>query len=454
MLTGTDTSGRIGGLVARSGYLIIILLATLHGIEIGGGTAAVGERLEDALRPGWSGRDAVDAVRNLLLFGGWGAVWVLTAPRGEGWQAALQATALGLLLSVFVETIQLLSPLRTTSILDVLTNGGGAAGGAVLMIVLARTVEAGHRKGTFLGIPAFLIAGSYAGVVLLESFAPRFRQERIPGNWGGPLDRLDTALSNIAPGSLFDVPMIEFFFFAPAGALAVIALVEFGHRRRGAFWWTAGVGSLLVLAAEIAHGAVGQPIFLGAIAAHAAGIVAGAAAAMFGLMGMPATTARLRPDHAWTATLALVVLTAYTGLLLLWDLRPFTLDLDIERLGSEITLERFIPLRAQGQRVDLYTVADIGVQFLLYLPLGALLAVWPLRLRGWLAGLAPVIYLAVLVEILQIFVGGRYFDITDILVRIAGAGAGWVLVRRAGYLFRGSLLGRSSRRPSAPGRGS
>ena len=87
-----------------------------------------------------------------------------------------------------------------------------------------------------------------------------------------------------------------------------------------------------------------------------------------------------------------------------------------------------------------FSVADVLILFLLFLPLGGLLAVWPLRSKGRLAGFAPAIYLAVVLEVCQIFVAGRSLDITDLLVQSAAAMVGWTVVRRAGFSPYGAQL--------------
>ena len=43
-------------------------------------------------------------------------------------------------------------------------------------------------------------------------------------------------------------------------------------------------------------------------------------------------------------------------------------------------------------------------------------------------------------EIAQPFIAGRYCDVTDILVGVAGLGIGWVVLRRAGFTVHGEML--------------
>jgi hypothetical protein len=77
-----------------------------------------------------------------------------------------------------------------------------------------------------------------------------------------------------------------------------------------------------------------------------------------------------------------------------------------------------------------------------FFPLGALLAVWPLRRHGRLRGLAPAIYLAVVLEAGKIPIADRFLDVTHVLIQGAGAAIGFLLVRRLGYKVQGEMLDR------------
>ncbi|MGH7507132.1 MAG: VanZ family protein, partial [Longimicrobiales bacterium] len=92
------------------------------------------------------------------------------------------------------------------------------------------------------------------------------------------------------------------------------------------------------------------------------------------------------------------------------------------------------------ERFDLHTAADAAIPALLFLPVGALLAAWPLRRSGMLRGLLPAVALAIVAESLQIVMAGRTFDITDVLIAASALAVGWVLTRRAGYRAYGELL--------------
>src|SRR5690606_17199794 len=122
-------------------------------------------RLRRAFDLNVAGRDVIDAARNLVLFAGWGVVWVMTATRGRRRTLVLQAALTGLALSAAVETAQLLSPRRHSSLLDLATNTGGALAGALATAALWRGLAARRSERSYVGIPAFIFAACYGAVV-------------------------------------------------------------------------------------------------------------------------------------------------------------------------------------------------------------------------------------------------------------------------------------------------
>jgi glycopeptide antibiotics resistance protein len=131
---------------------------------------------------------------------------------------------------------------------------------------------------------------------------------------------------------------------------------------------------------------------------------------------------------------------AYALLIAFWAWRPFVLETDPATIHQQFALERLIPLQGLARRSDLASVAEIVKPFFLFFPLGAMLAVWPLRRRGWLGTCLPAFYLAVITEVVQGFVAGRFFDGTDLVIQCAAAAIGWAVVRQAGYFPYGAVL--------------
>jgi glycopeptide antibiotics resistance protein len=433
---------RHGATSARCAYAAIILLATLTRLQPEFVLQDVHDRLLRALDTDLRPRDAVDAVRNIALFAGWGAVWILTGPpRGLARRVGL-ATLTGAALSVVVETVQLVSPARRSSILDVATNTAGAWIGAVIFALAIVALGRSRRARSYVGVPAFLFAGGYGAAAALEAFIPLFESATLPGASGGFVPRFQHALAHFEPASILHVPLLRFVLFVPAGAFAVAALSELGWSHRRSWPVVAAAGALLAVLVELLAAGAGHPVLAGAVLTHAAAIAVGAWAAA---RWLPRATQRLRGRQRPLALYA-----AYGVLLALWAWRPFVPETSLSEFLQQFSPARLTPLAAHAQRVDIFSVVDLARQFGLLIPLGALLAVWPVRRRGWLAGPLPGLYAAALLEAGQLLVGSRYFDITDVLVGTAAVLIGWAVVRRGGFPARGELFpGRGEPEPSA-----
>ncbi len=100
----------------RAGYVVIVAFATLAEPSLDMATHALRVRLGEAMDTAFTGRDIVDAIRNLALFAGWGAVWFMTSPPGKARPVLMWATLSGALLSIAVEAFQLIVPTRTPAV--------------------------------------------------------------------------------------------------------------------------------------------------------------------------------------------------------------------------------------------------------------------------------------------------------------------------------------------------
>jgi hypothetical protein len=280
--------------------------------------------------------------------------------------------------------------------------------------------------------------------VLLESAVPLVRQQRLSGAWGAPLERLNFALQNFQWTPLAQIPLLDLLLFAPAGMIAVAALAEFNMAYFRAAGWVVPAGVACAVLAELLRGAAGFPLDASAAIVHAVALGAGAWVAVWGL---PRFTRAVRG-----AERPMVLTLLYAVLLALWALRPYYPELDPGAIGMKLAPERFIPLQSYRERVDVFSAADAMIPALQLLPLGTLLAVWPVSRAGALSAFWPGFYLVAMLEIGQIFVAGRYFDITDILIAFASLLVGWSAARRAGYVPYGQLRDAMPRPPAAAGR--
>jgi len=415
---------------ARWGYVAVVLLATLTQLHFSPDLAAAGERLARAFTPSLGWRDAIDGLRNTVLFAGLGAVWVVTSRSGNVRAEIRRATLVGMALSATVEGLQVFSPVRTASIVDVTTNTLGALLGAGGVALLIAAVVAAKGARSYLGVPTLLVAGAYAAAALCEALTPLFGPAALPWTAGGPVGRLDAALRAAGPISFDTLPLIDLLLFAPVGFLFVMLLRERGRDAR--MVGVAGAGAALALVAELGHGMLGFPIWWGAVLVRVAGVGLGGWTAQ---RALPALTHLLRG-----AARARAALLAYGALLVLWGWRLFLPRTDLHAIAAQLAPESLVPLASLAQRVDAFSALHVLQQFLLYLPLGSVLAVWPLRLTGRWAHLWPGVWLAVVIELGHVVIVDRTFDPTNALIAGAGLAIGWVVVRRSGFVPYGEAL--------------
>lgn len=426
---------------ARGGYVLVVLLATLTHFYFDPDPARVAMRWHQALVFATSGSDVVDAARNVLLFAGFGAVWLVTSPRSHPWREVVWITFVGCVLSAGVETAQLFSATRTSSVNDVTTNTLGALLGAAGVVVMTQVLARLRRRQTMAGVPLLTVALSYWCAVGAEMFSPLYRHGMNPWAGGSIANRLANALRYVKPFAIERVSFTDMALFAPGGVVMQVALVELGLGNGAAAWVVGIAGALLAAGVEIAHGIAGQPIEVSAIVGHTAGIALGAVLAWsFG----PSATSR--GDERQRAR---VLAAALAILLVAWAWRPFLPRVSWQAVRSQVTAAHLTPLGMLGMTSDLFGVMDVAEQFFLYVSIGVVLAVWPLRYRGWVANVLPGLYLALVLEVGQIVVLSRVFDVTDLLTQCAAVAVGFVVARRAGCEARGELLGGGRR--GAPG---
>src|SRR5262245_19652217 len=143
----------------RAAYIAIILIATLTGLQFSANQADALARLQRAFGLSLTWREGVDALRNLVLFAGFGAVWVGTSRDKRTSRDVKQAAVISFVLSAIVEGVQTFSPVRTASVIDVAMNTLGGIAGAVTAAKLITTVRTPLNERSYVGIPALLIAG-------------------------------------------------------------------------------------------------------------------------------------------------------------------------------------------------------------------------------------------------------------------------------------------------------
>lgn len=419
-------------LTARIAYVAVVLLATLASLHFSPNVDDAVQRLTRAFISTLSWRDAIDGLRNVALFAGLGVVWVMTSLTGNVAREIRGATLASLAMSTTVEVLQLFSPVRNASIVDVATNTIGGLLGAVASALLLIAIGKARRDRSYVGIPTLLIAVPYAGAILCEMFAPLFESSPVSFAAGGPLDRLWLVLHASLPLDWNEIPVVDIPLFVAGGAL-ILALIRERHGARPMQWIAVSVGGAIVAAvAHLAHGLSGLPV-------RWEGVIVDTLSIAFGAWATDRYLGRFTQAYRGSAR-ARIVIASYILLLVFWGWRPFLPETQWSRIVAQFRIEAFIPLARLAERMDIFSALHVAQQFLLYIPLGAILAVWPLRMKGFSADLWPALIMATVIEVGHIVVAGRTFDVTNILLASAGLLVGFVAVRRSGYRPYGAAL--------------
>src|SRR2546425_4437050 len=196
-------------LAARLTSIAITISVTLRGLLCSPSLSAAADRLSRAFTPSLGWRDAIDGLRNTVLFAGLGVTWVMSSLSGRVGAEIERATLVGFGLSVTVEGLQVFSPVRTASIVDVTTNTLGAFAGAVVVALFLAALHRARGARSYLGVPTFLLTGAYTLAALCEALTPLFRSTPLPGLDGGPLARLRATLALAPPLRLAEVPWFD-----------------------------------------------------------------------------------------------------------------------------------------------------------------------------------------------------------------------------------------------------
>lgn len=402
----------------RAAYVAIVLVATLTNLEFSPQLAAAAHRLASAFSPALGWRDAIDGVRNMLLFAGLGAVWVLTSARQRIAEEIRPATVVGLLLSAAIEGLQTFSPVRDASIVDVLTDTVGACAGALAVLVAIEAIGRREHARPATLVPTILVAGAYVLAVVAEALTPLFASAPLNLD-GGPLRRLSATWSLSASVAWSELPLSDVPLFLAAGFFGMVLALDRSERPYRAWCAVAALG-MVVLLAHLAHGAAGLPIHREAILLDCVALGVGAWIALWRPGALLA-----RWEHSDPRCAAIV---GYAALLVLWGWRPFEPELGRAAILAELSPEHFIPLRAVAERVDLFSVAHTAQQFLLYVPLGALAAGRMSGSRCRQPELWAAVALPGVIELGHVVLAARTFDITNALLAWVGVAVGWRLV--------------------------
>jgi len=374
------------------------------------------------VEPGGGRPSLTDAVTNVLLFIPWGfllGVHLVGRRRGLA-RVLLVAGVTSLLLSAFVETLQLFASARTTSATDLVNNGaGGVLGGFAGWLAGGRiraTLEPRLREGLRTQ-PWSVLSLLVALAVMLWSVSPfdlsldvddlkrAVKTTRIVPF--GPALRANLP----TPGVQEYLPAL--FAWTLVGGVFAMALRRRGPR--GIPYWTTSV----VAVAGLAILSEGSQLIV-------RGRVTDATTVLFATLGGAIGAALV---HAYRNRPARDLAVPAIAI---WAAAVLAAGLDPWHFGAPgpgtFHPQRFLPFIFYFRNTNVYALADASLQILTYMPLGALLRARDARCSLWQGALAGALA-GLVVEASQVFLP-RVADLTDVCLGAAGAALGVWIWRR------------------------
>jgi VanZ family protein len=434
--TGIDLSAvaRRYATVLRLAYLACIAIATLLNLGIDVTPANVLFRLQRAIDPPIGFKDVVDAARNVALFLGWGSVWVLTTEAPTTKRDVLIATLTGMMASLTVEAIQLLSQFRMASVADVATNTLGSFIGAATLWIVERRAIGDLRRGTTIGIPGWLPAGALLLTAFGLAFAPAGRASMTVGWAPSPFERARF----VSQAAALDVSWTALAIDAIAWLVVGISVALAIDDRDGKLRWRQLLAWLVIVPGLLLTAHYGRAM-AGLQRESGSAIVQSVAAAIGLLSGLILVPRwRRRVTARSTRALQLGFLVLGVGVVMSWSPAAWA-----ARAGATFSWRQLVPMMSLFQRQDLSSVFLVLQKAGLGAAVGACLAART-RVGEPSPGLRAAVLYAAILEAGQFFVPGRYPDVTDVLITSAAACLVGALVERADRGARLSVVAESS----------
>jgi VanZ family protein len=408
----------------RVAFLLCVLIATTLQLGFDPSWSNALWRLRTALNPAVGYKDLVDAARNVALFVAWGAVWMLTARAPAAVRSITSATLVGMVASLTVEGIQTFSTVRFASSLDVITNTLGSLIGAVAVWIIEHRAALDMRRGTLLGVPAWMPAGAWLASAFGLAWAPTSRPARFLPWTPTPLERLATARATPDIVGLTSVSAIpDVIVFLLAGALAAIAVCDRAGRVRVpqlVSWALLGAGASVL--AQLGRGLSGVTVEPGIVPVQ---IGAFALGLLVACVAMPRWRTKI-PARS-TRALHVAIAAVAVGSLVVWWPASWVSTKGGVRL---LSVTQLIPMYSLFQRQDLASVLLVLSKGATGAAIGA--AVAARKAVGQpVPGFRAVALVALVWELGQFVVPGRYPDITDVLIVACAGGLMAVLGGRA-----------------------
>lgn len=405
-----------------------------------------------------------DLVQNVVLFvpfGFFGALSLKKISARGVILGTLMMGAIGFSLSLFVEILQTMSETRSPSASDLTTNTLGTLGGAFVALIYVRHFAARAEAqliATSRAQPGFVIFSGYLVAIVIGSLAPFIPTLDISSLRANIRGLLDNPWGEKVFGALIADGLLwaALTFLAAYEAIPYLRKrLSFGQAKRLSLRTVSRIGAACAAAAGVIvlAGALefAQLFILGhspglqdvAVAAFAA--IAGAvlvAVADSGPIAPARHLGELSRRRAWLVFAFAIAAPAARAL------SPLIFVSLEEKMASDFSWWQLVPFWALFRNVNVSTFRNVFEAALFYLPLG-----WALASRG---SSPRVVFVAALVlaevlEILQLFIAGRTYDITEGLYAGACALAGaWALGRLSAQIDARANV--AAQRAAAPSR--
>jgi glycopeptide antibiotics resistance protein len=356
-----------------------------------------------------------DIVQNILLFMPFGFLGYFSLVYKSSWSRKAAVVALGASLSAGVEFLQIFSPVRFPALSDVIFNTLGTACGLLVAMAFKRSVlgfKNQPQTRRFLDAPSAFPAFVFAMLVAAGCWEPFDFSLDI----GMVIEHVKPLVRHPFALGKPDDDLMSFIRFLLASLFACRLFAEAGLRlpalRGAALLGALGTGLELSQVFIQSRGPEWQDAAVAALGAAAGGI------AWF----FPGF--HLRP-RVWTlAGGAMIFLSAAARAWYPYD------------FSSSWSGFNWVPFRPYYEHTSFRALGDFIESAMLFFPFGFLLAYFHPRARMIAAGSLCSGALAVLVEIAQGFVRGRFADITDVLGAALGGFAGALALARGWPAFR------------------
>ena len=366
----------------------------------------------------------MDIISNLLLFMVYGILFhsAFTKPKGRQPWIFPACVMSGFLLSTIIETCQIFSVSRVSSVTDISINtfaGGIGCGVSWIFHRFYKEKAANWIKGILSNRPLLLILLIYSSLVILNFLVPFDISIQVSDVWH--------SVKNINFIPFGNYQSYQDYFAGVGGELVIYLLLGFlinlclirytRLSKAVASVYTIILVGVFSIGIEIAQ------IFFISRVTDVTDVVTGILGAMLGVF-----TCRFLNRQK-------LLIGLYIAFIFYYALAPFNFSFRANTLINSISIRSLVPFYAYWVNTTVFAFKDFIEGIVLYLPLGFLISLKNAKKSGF--GFLYFLYgaaIALLMEFCQLFIIGRYFDITDVL--LAGIGTslgGWCYLKFSKY---------------------